>query len=185
MIFTELTFAILKYGFLILLWVFVWCAVRSLRRDIEIFSPKKSFSWKKKNRHSSKAVPNRQPMPAQPVITHPPVPPQPMVQQRSANTVERPTLLVIIDGPLAGSSFPLDAAGVTLGRAPSNTVVLNDEFVSSHHARVYFNQTVQSWILEDLGSTNGTMIGHSRVTEPVVLEPRTSVRIGATMFELR
>lgn len=40
MILTELTFAILKYSFLVLLWVFVWFAVRSLRRDIEIFSPK-------------------------------------------------------------------------------------------------------------------------------------------------
>lgn len=79
----------------------------------------------------------------------------------------------------------MNAAGVTLGRAASNTVVLNDEFVSSHHARVYFNQSVNSWVLEDLGSTNGTMIGHNRVTEPVILAPRTSVRIGATMFELR
>ena len=96
-----------------------------------------------------------------------------------------PTLLVIIDGPLAGSSFPLEPSGVTLGRSANNTVVLNDEFVSSHHARVYFNQSVNSWVLEDLGSTNGTMIGHSRVNEPVVLPPRKSVRIGATMFELR
>ena len=39
---TELTFAILKYGFLILLWVFVWLAVRSLHKDIEAFSPQPS-----------------------------------------------------------------------------------------------------------------------------------------------
>lgn len=49
----------------------------------------------------------------------------------------QPTLLVIIDGPLAGSSVPLAEADITLGRAASNTVVLDDEFVSSHHARVY------------------------------------------------
>ena len=40
--FTELTFAILKYGFLILLWVFVWLTVRSLYKDIETLSPRKS-----------------------------------------------------------------------------------------------------------------------------------------------
>ena len=105
--------------------------------------------------------------------------------EESNKLSENPTLLVIIDGPLAGSSFPLEPSGVTLGRSANNTVVLNDEFVSSHHARVYFNQSVKSWVLEDLGSTNGTMIGHNRVDEPVVLQPRTSVRIGATMFELR
>lgn len=36
---TELTFAILKYGFLILLWVFVWLAVRSLHKDIRSVQP--------------------------------------------------------------------------------------------------------------------------------------------------
>lgn len=174
MILTELTFAILKYSFLVLLWVFVWFAVRSLRRDIEIFSPKKSRSFKTKyrrkpNNSSSENNQNN-------IVSR---------NEESNKLSENPTLLVIIDGPLAGSSFPLEPYGVTLGRSANNTVVLNDEFVSSHHARVYFNQSVKSWVLEDLGSTNGTMIGHNRVNEPVVLQPRTSVRIGATMFELR
>lgn len=177
MMFTELTFAILKYGFLALLWVFVWCAIRSLRCDIEVFSPKKSHFWKKKSRRASHDVAYSQAN-KKPVSNI-------LKTQAASNSEVEPTLLVVIDGPLAGSSFPLNAAGVTLGRAASNTVVLNDEFVSSHHARVYFNQTVHAWVLEDLGSTNGTMIGHTRVSEPVVLAPRTSVRIGATMFELR
>lgn len=177
MMFTELTFAILKYGFLALLWVFVWCAIRSLRCDIEVFSPKKSHFWKKKSRRASHDVAYSQAN-QKPVANI-------LKTQSASNSEVEPTLLVVIDGPLAGSSFPLNAAGVTLGRASSNTVVLNDEFVSSHHARVYFNQTVHAWVLEDLGSTNGTMIGHTRVSEPVVLAPRTSVRIGATMFELR
>lgn len=171
MIFTELTFAILKYGLLALLWLFVWCAVRSLRRDIEVFSPRKKKSFDK-NASPARSNGNR-------------VRKISRSNNVSTQNPKGPTLLVIIDGPLAGSSFPLNASGVTLGRSPSNTVVLNDEFVSSNHARVYFNNDVQSWVLEDLGSTNGTMIGHTRVTEPVVLKPRTSVRIGATMFELR
>lgn len=168
MIFTELTFAILKYSFLALLWVFVWLAIRSLRLDIEVFSPRKKTTSKKSWRRKAASVPQKQPQAT-------------TVSQQQ----EQPTLLVIIDGPLAGSSFPLSSDGVSLGRAPSNTVVLNDEFVSSNHARVYFDAHLHNWILEDLGSTNGTMLGHNRVTTPVVLMPRKPVRIGATMFELR
>ncbi|MFU0539231.1 FHA domain-containing protein FhaB [Gardnerella vaginalis] len=175
MILTELTFAILKYSFLVLLWVFVWFAVRSLRKDIEIFSPKKSKAWKNKS-HRRSNTSNDESLRNNNIAS---------ANLEKNNQAEMPTLLVIIDGPLAGSSFPLEPSGVTLGRSANNTVVLNDEFVSSHHARVYFNQSVNSWVLEDLGSTNGTMIGHSRVNEPVVLPPRKPVRIGATMFELR
>ena len=53
---TELTFAILKYGFLILLWIFVACTVRSLYKDIETFSPRKSRAHRRKERRARKAV---------------------------------------------------------------------------------------------------------------------------------
>lgn len=54
--FTELTFAILKYGFLILLWVFVWLTVRSLYKDIETLSPRKSRAHRRKTRQAQKAA---------------------------------------------------------------------------------------------------------------------------------
>ena len=130
---TELTFAILKYGFLILLWIFVACTVRSL-------------------------------MPI---------------------SNAKPTLLVVIDGPLAGSSVPLTGNTITLGRAASNTVVLDDEFVSSHHARVYTDPATGQWAIEDLGSTNGTVVNQQRLDAPMILGSRVPVRIGATTFELR
>ncbi|EFA22347.1 FHA domain protein [Bifidobacterium gallicum DSM 20093 = LMG 11596] len=97
----------------------------------------------------------------------------------------RPTLLVIIDGPLAGSSIPLNDAPVTLGRAASNSLVLDDEFVSSHHARVYPDPETGVWAVEDLHSTNGTVVNQQRITTPTILGPRVPVRIGATTFELR
>ena len=53
---TELTFAILKYGFLVLLWIFVACTVRSLYRDIETLSPRKSRAHRRKERAARKAV---------------------------------------------------------------------------------------------------------------------------------
>lgn len=103
----------------------------------------------------------------------------------SAATNAKPTLLVIIDGPLASSSVPLAGNTITLGRSASNTVVLDDEFVSSHHARVYTDPATGRWAIEDLGSTNGTVVNHQRLNAPMILGARVPVRIGATTFELR
>ena len=129
---TELTFAILKYGFLVLLWIFVACTVRSLYRDIETLSPRKSRAHRRKERAARKAVESPAPVAA-------------AAPSASAATNAKPTLLVIIDGPLAGSSVPLAGNTITLGRSASNTVVLDDEFVSSHHARVYTDPATGRW----------------------------------------
>lgn len=196
---TELTFALLKYGFLILLWAFAWFAVRSLHKDIESFSPRPSRSRRRKERHAAR----RAAAPAVPVTGGAPVvaPSSPAESPRrgassgqaaapratspSATAHQGPTLLVIIDGPLAGSSVPLTGETITLGRAASNTVVLDDEFVSSRHARVYADPHSGQWAIEDLGSTNGTVVNGQRLTVPTVLPARVPVRIGATTFELR
>jgi pSer/pThr/pTyr-binding forkhead associated (FHA) protein len=172
---TELTFAILKYGFLALLWVFVWLSVRSLKSDVETLSPRKSRAHRKSARRAKKTV-EAQPARAVTNVT---------ASAGSTGRSGNPTLLTIIDGPLAGSSVPLSNGTITLGRSSTNTVVLDDEFVSSHHARVYLDQLSNSWAIEDLGSTNGTIVNHSRITKPVTLPVGMPVRIGATTFELR
>lgn len=176
---TELTFALLKYGFLILLWVFAWLAVRSLRKDIESFSPRPSRSRQRRKRRAHQAsgahAANAVAEPQQPSVSAP----HQTAQDGS------PTLLVIIDGPLAGSSIPLTGNAITMGRSASNTVVLDDEFVSSHHARVYRDPASGQWAIEDLGSTNGTIVNDQRLVVPTILPPRMPVRIGATTFELR
>ncbi|BDR53946.1 FHA domain-containing protein [Bombiscardovia apis] len=175
---TELTFAILKYGFLALLWVFLWLAIRSLRKDIETFSPKVSRTQRKRQRAAKKAVP-----PAAPA----PVSEQPADSRRGRGSSSRtnPALLVVIDGPLAGSSLPLSQQPITLGRASSNSLILDDEFVSSHHARVYQDPVSGEWAIEDLGSTNGTVVADQRIQAPTILPAGVPVRIGATTFELR
>ena len=104
---------------------------------------------------------------------------------RSAMPSQAATMLVIIDGPHAGATFPLDQGNITLGRSTHNTIVLDDEYVSSHHARVYQDPQSGQWVVEDLGSTNGTYINESRMPGRTVLRPRVPVRIGATTFELR
>lgn len=104
---------------------------------------------------------------------------------RSAMPSQAATMLVIIDGPHAGATFPLDQGNITLGRSTHNTIVLDDEYVSGHHARVYQDPQSGQWVVEDLGSTNGTYINESRMPGRAVLKPRVPVRIGATTFELR
>ena len=106
-------------------------------------------------------------------------------RRRPRRRKHRSPVLVIIDGPLAGSSVPLTEAEIGLGRAASNTVVLDDEFVSSHHARVYRDPSSGQWAIEDLNSTNGTVVNQQRISQPTILPARVPVRIGATTFELR
>lgn len=178
---TELTFAVLKYAFLILLWVFVWSIARSLYRDVASYSPRKSRARRKKEREVRRKA--DAPVAATPASSTPNHPATGAMPATAAD--KQPTLLVIIDGPLAGTSVPLNSSVITLGRAASNTVVLDDEFVSSHHARVYPDPNTGVWAIEDLHSTNGTVVNQQRISAPTILGPRVPVRIGATTFELR
>ncbi|WP_300766545.1 FHA domain-containing protein [uncultured Bifidobacterium sp.] len=176
---TELTFAILKYGFLVLLWVFVALAIRSLHRDIASLSPRKSLSHRRKDKLARKKA-SETPAPAASGPAHVYPSTSEMAEQPSG-----PSLLVLIDGPAAGASVPLTGQAITLGRSSSNTVVLDDEFVSSHHARVYKDPSTGNWAIEDLGSTNGTIVNQRRISSPTILPSRVPVRIGATTLELR
>ena len=97
---TELTFALLKYGFLILLWVFVWLAVRSLHKDIEAFSPQPSRARRRRDKRAMKSSDGPAPSGPAAAQTAPVTPPR-QSQQRTPQS--GPTLLVIIDGPKAGA----------------------------------------------------------------------------------
>ncbi len=92
---------------------------------------------------------------------------------------------MIVDGPLAGTTVTLTAQPITLGRAPDNAIILDDEFVSAHHARVFRDPATGSWAVEDLNSTNGTVVNGQRIRGAVMLPVGVLVRIGATTFELR
>ena len=94
-----------------------------------------------------------------------------------------PTTLLVTEGPLAGTSLPLRGAGILIGRNPECALVLDDDYASGRHCRIYQGST--GWMVEDLGSTNGTFIGRDRLTVPVPVEVGTSLRIGKTVLELR
>ena len=72
---------------------------------------------------------------------------------------------------------------ITIGRSNDATLVLNDDYASSRHARL-FPQDGQ-WIVEDLGSTNGTYLDRQKVTQPIPVPTGVPIRIGKTVLELR
>src|SRR6185503_3996488 len=69
---------------------------------------------------------------------------------------------------------------VTIGRDPNCDFPILDEAISAHHARVSFHHS--QWWLEDLNSTNGTFIGKSKVSVPVVLIASDEFKCGNTLF---
>ena len=94
-----------------------------------------------------------------------------------------PRKLVVVAGALAGTSINLDDAPVTIGRANDSTLVLTDDYASTKHARVFLRDG--QWLVEDLGSTNGTYLDRAKVTQPTPVGTGTPIRIGKTVLELR
>jgi pSer/pThr/pTyr-binding forkhead associated (FHA) protein len=90
---------------------------------------------------------------------------------------------VVTEGPLSGRTIELADQQITFGRANDATLVLNDDYASSRHARI-FPQDGQ-WIVEDLGSTNGTYLDRQKVTRPTPVPIGVPIRIGKTVLELR
>jgi pSer/pThr/pTyr-binding forkhead associated (FHA) protein len=77
--------------------------------------------------------------------------------------------LAIRTGPQEGTVFDLDKETVILGRDVTNDIVLADAEVSRRHSRLTLSP--QGYVLEDLGSTNGTFVNGERLTGPHLLTP--------------
>jgi hypothetical protein len=154
---SELVLTLLRWGILIALWMFVMFALGALRRDLEA-PPEGAAALPR---------PRTEPAPKR----------QPRVSRKRANN------LVVTSGPLSGTVIPLGSAPITIGRAPDSTLVVDDEYASARHARLF--QHDGQWVAEDLGSTNGTWIGKTRLTAPTVLQMGQSLRVGQTVIELR
>ena len=94
-----------------------------------------------------------------------------------------PTRLVVTEGPLRGTTLPLTSSAILVGRAASCTLVLDDDYSSSRHARLYPENG--QWFVEDLGSTNGTFLGSARVDRPTPVTAGAPVRVGKSVLELQ
>jgi hypothetical protein len=92
-------------------------------------------------------------------------------------------LLTVAEGPreLRGVTLPLGTA-VVIGRSPGADIVIGDDFVSGRHARI--TPAGSDVVLEDLGSTNGTLLNGTRVTTPQVLRPGDEIAIGAVRLKV-
>ncbi len=82
---------------------------------------------------------------------------------------QRPTTwyLTIRKGPKTGSAYPLPAGSINIGRQADNQIVIDDPMVSRHHAR--FTWQGNTFLVEDLGSANGTWVNDLRISSPVSL----------------
>jgi pSer/pThr/pTyr-binding forkhead associated (FHA) protein len=159
---SELTLMLIRFAYLAILWIFVLSAISVVRSDMfgaRIEStPRADRRADKQARRQAKARPSKRPRGA-------------------------PTHVAITEGANAGETISLDLAPLLIGRGSDAAIRLDDDYVSTRHARIAASG--DQWFVEDLGSTNGTYIGASRLTQPTTLQLGTQVRIGKTTLELR
>ena len=163
---SELTLTLIKLGFLGLLWLFVLSAVSVIRSDLfgERVDPAQLTGQGRpvaqlRSRASHPSRPRAPPRRSYAAGDHR------GQQHRGDRATGHP------------ARHPL------LGRGADATIRLDDDYVSTRHAR--FVPNGDDWYVEDLGSTNGTYIGSQRITTPMVVTVGVQVRVGKTIAELK
>jgi pSer/pThr/pTyr-binding forkhead associated (FHA) protein len=144
-----------RFGFLVLLWLFVYAIIRAMRNDLSAASSGRlPLGGGRADRKSRTG--------------------------RSRGTAK---YLVVTAGALANTRITLGSQPVLIGRADDSTLVLTDDYASERHARI--SPRGDDWYVEDLGSTNGTYLDRSKVTTAVRAPINTPIRVGKTVIELR
>ena len=173
---SELTLLLLRIGFLVLLWFFVFAVVYSLRADL----------FGVKVRRMPEPAPAASPAPAARASATAPVAPAkaaPSSSKGGLATTAAVSRIVITSGPKAGLELPLGSEPLTIGRSSESGLVIRDDYTSSHHARLVL--WGEQWMIQDLDSTNGTWHDGARVSAPVPIISGAPIKVGATTFELR
>jgi hypothetical protein len=149
----ELVLQLTRAGFLALLWLFVLVALRVVRSDLYAASGLRAL------------LPGG-------------------ADKGRVRRGRTPSYLIVTQGALAGTRISLlDDRPILIGRADDSTLVLDDDYASTRHARIAKRGT--DWYVEDLGSTNGTYLDRAKVTGPTRVPPGVPIRIGKTVIELR
>lgn len=151
-----------RLGFLLLLWLFILAAIRVIHADMRLASEGRVGVMRQSRRSAQRNAP------------------APMSVAAMNMT---PTVLVVTAGKMAGTKLRLGSGPILIGRAPDSTLVLDDDYTSTRHARLIRHGT--SWAVEDLGSTNGTYVDRTRVSAPTPVMVGMPIRIGQSVLELR
>jgi hypothetical protein len=157
----EIVITVARYGFLVLLWIFVFTVVGVIRRDL--------FAGARSSRLVA--------APRGVGVTTAGGKPAKVKRGRAAHN------LFVTEGALAGTRLTLGEAPITIGRAEDSTLVITDDYASARHARLV--PRAGQWFVEDLGSTNGTYLDRTKVSAPTPVPLGVPIRIGRTSLELR
>jgi pSer/pThr/pTyr-binding forkhead associated (FHA) protein len=160
---SELTLFLIRIAYLAILWIFVLSAISVIRSDM--FGARVPEAA----RGADQARPRKQ---------RPGKAARPPSKRRGS-----PTHVLVTEGANSGERADLDRAPILVGRGSDAAIRLDDDYVSTRHARIAASG--DEWFVEDLGSTNGTYIGSVRITAPTTITLGTQVRIGKTILELR
>jgi pSer/pThr/pTyr-binding forkhead associated (FHA) protein len=158
---SELTLVLIRFAYLAILWIFVLSCISVIRSDMfgaRVARQESGRGQSRAERRVKKAKPAK---------------PRKGV----------PTQVVILEGGNKGETVSLDDAPLLIGRGNDAAIRLDDDYVSTRHARIA--SSGDQWFVEDLGSTNGTYVGTSRISQPTTIQLGTQVRIGKTILELR
>lgn len=159
---SELTLVLIRFGYLAVLWIFVLATISVIRSDMFGARAAREASRAQERRAAKSAG-----------------------KARSAPKPRRgdPTSVAILEGGNKGEVISLADAPLLIGRGNDAAIRLDDDYVSTRHARIA--STGDQWYVEDLGSTNGTYVGPSRITQPTAISLGSQIRIGKTILELR
>lgn len=186
---SELTYMVLKFGFLALMWVFIFIVVYALRSDLFGQPVRKLVAQARERQLAAQSSSPAATSPTLPAagppgaygdgedgLTRSPTP----KANRDSRQARR---LVITGGPKEGLEIDLPVEQLTIGRSSDAGFIIRDDYTSSHHARLL--RWPDGWMIQDLDSTNGTFLEGTRVHGPTYVPLHTPVTIGATTFELR
>ena len=160
---SELTLFLIRFAYLAILWIFVLSAISVIRTDMFGARAAREAS-RAQERRAAKAVGKTRAKPQ---------------KARRGD----PTSVVILEGGNSGEVVSLAAAPLLIGRGNDAAIRLDDDYVSTRHARI--GASGDQWYVEDLGSTNGTYVGNARISQPTAISLGTQIRIGKSILELR